>query len=327
VDHNQWLLPLWLQCAVVVCLAAMSLISMLLRSPRYYEVPIAAGYFFVMAGFLVLGRTILAGHHGLGWFFFSGLLLGFAVGCRPHLALVCGIVLGAFAVRERGTPKPVVGMAVGMLVCALALGGYNYARFENPLEFGRSYQLTLFPNNPTSTYHGLELNAGALQSAREFLLLAPGVNVHPPFFYAVAINPLAAWPGKPIWLEGSIGLVPAAPFALLGLFAPLFYRQRIKSGHAFDEPSLWLLKTMYWSAIIVFFLLCVVGWILARYLVDFAPILTLEGAVLLAWLWQTIRTRWVARCFAFAVIAITVYGVALNVALAALGLREFLRSS
>jgi len=52
------------------------------------------GLFFVMAGFLMLARAILVRRATGKWLLLAGLMFGLAVGCRPHLVVVCGIVLG-----------------------------------------------------------------------------------------------------------------------------------------------------------------------------------------------------------------------------------------
>ncbi len=189
--HNRWVLPFWLQCAVIVSLGSMSLVSVMLRTPNFYQVAIAAGYFFVMAGFLGLARATLVRRAASKWLLLSGLTFGLAVGCRPHFVVICGIVLGAFALWARRSPGLVIAMAAGMAACGIMLGWYNYVRFDNPLEFGRTYQLTAFSSSPISTYHGLELNVGAtFRSAEKFLFLAPRVDTHVPFLHTVLINPL-----------------------------------------------------------------------------------------------------------------------------------------
>ena len=136
---------------------------------------------------------------------------------------------------------------------------------------------------------------------------------------------LSAWPGTPFWLEDTIGLIPAAPFALLGFFTPVFVGRRRAFNELLDEKSAWLLNLMYWSAIVVFLLLCVVGWVLARYLVDFAPLLVLEGAVLIAICWQAVPKPLVRRLFSCRVGAIAAYGVLINNALATTGLRTMMK--
>lgn len=315
--HNRWTLPLWLQCAIVLSLGSMSLVSLLLRRPAFYQVAVSAGYACVMAGFLVLAKALVLGLSARKWLVLSGVLFGSAVGCRPHLVIVCVIVLGAFAIHARQNPRLVLAMASGIAACALVLGCYNYARFDDPLEFGRTHQLTVFSSNPLTTYYGLELNLrGALRSAKQFLFVVPQVDRTPPFFYTVFINPLVGRGGKAIWAEDMVGLIPAAPWALLGLFAPLFLASKRIARAFLDEASHWLLQVMYWSGVLVFCLLCLVGWVLGRYLPDFAGLLTFEGACLIALFWQKITAQPIRRIFAGAIGLTAVYGLVLNAALA-----------
>ncbi|HUI83281.1 MAG TPA: hypothetical protein VL240_03610 [Candidatus Binatia bacterium] len=314
--HNRWLLPSWLQCAIVLSLGTMSLVCLILRTPAFYQVPIAAGYFFVMAGFLTLARGIFV-VHAAKRFLLAGLMFGMAVGCRPHFAVICGIVLVGFAVRARRSPELVIAMAAGMAVCAVGLGWYNYVRFDDPLEFGRTYQLTQFSSRPGSTYYGLELNGRAgLRSAEKFLFQAPHVNTTSPFFHTVWIDPLLGRAGRPLWMEDMVGLIPAAPLALLGFFMPLFLGRRRIANASLDGASLWLLKAMYWCGVAVFFILCIVGWVIGRYLVDFAPLLIFVSVSLVAMLWQKIPPRPIRLVFSLGVGAATIYGAAVDTALA-----------
>ena len=315
--HNRWALPFWLQCAVIVSLGSMSLVWLILRRPSFYEVAIAAGYFFVMAGFLLLARAILVRRAAGKWLLLAGLMFGLAVGCRPHLVVICGLVLGAFAIRARRSPGLVIAMTTGMAACGIVLGWYNYARFDNPMEFGRAYQLTEFSADPSSAFYSGERNLDvAFRSAEEFLFLAPHVDTSPPFFHTVFINPLPGRRGRPLWTEGMVGLIPVAPFALLGCFMPLFLGRRLIANRLLDEASAWLLYAVYWSGVVVFFVLCVVGWVIGRYLVDFAPLFTFEGASVTAVLWQTLPERPIKYMFSWGVGAAAIYGAVLNAALA-----------
>ena len=323
--HNRWALPFWLECAVLVSLGSMSQVCLLLRTPAFYQVAIAAGYFFVMAGFLALARAGTA--RGAGkWLLLSGLMFGLAVGCRPHLVVICGIVLGAFAIRARRSLGLVIALTTGMAVCGIVLGWYNYVRFDDPLEFGRTYQLTEFSSNPGSTHYGLELNPNAIsRSAEKFLFLPPRVDTSAPFFHTVSINPLPGRPGPPLWMEDMVGLIPAAPLALLGFLMPVFLRGRWIANGLLDAVSAWLLYAMYWSGVGVFSILCVVGWVLGRYLVDFAPLLTFEGAVLAALLWRTIPQRPIKYVYSWGVGAVAIYGAVVNTALAMPSLEKILQ--
>ncbi len=79
-----------------------------------------------------------------------GALLGALVfGCRPPIALANILVLPLLWVYLKG--RKITGKLLGKLalaalpygVVAVALMVYNYARFENPFEFGQAYQLTV----------------------------------------------------------------------------------------------------------------------------------------------------------------------------------------
>ena len=79
-----------------------------------------------------------------------GALLGALVfGCRPPIALANLLVIPMVVtfVRQRKLSWGLVGKlalaALPYLLVAVALMGYNYARFENPFEFGQAYQLTV----------------------------------------------------------------------------------------------------------------------------------------------------------------------------------------
>ena len=316
--HNRWLLPFWLQCASLVALGSTSLVYLLLWRPCFYEVAIAAGYFFVMAGFLILAWIIFKQRATMGWLFLDGLLFGASVGCRPHLVLICGIVLIAVAVRWKRTPKLALAMTAGLALCGIALAWYNYARFDNPLEFGRTYQLTTFSNDPDSTFRGLEYNLeGTYRSATDFLFSTPHVDSQFPFFHMVFSNPLPSHLGPAPWMEEMVGAVPACPFLLLGFAFPFVVKGRsFVKRTVLDEASIWLLYVMYWSAIAIFVLLCLVGWVLARYLPDFVPLLNFVALVLIAVLWHTISKPFTKRFFTFAMSAGTIYGAAVNLAFA-----------
>jgi hypothetical protein len=208
-------------------------------------------------------------------------------------------------------------MATGMVACGIALGWYNYVRFGNPMEFGTTYRLASFSLNPRSAEYATEPKVDAvLRSAREFLFVTPQVDTNMPFLHTVLINPLAGRSGPPLWTEGMVGLIPVAPFVLLGWLTPLILRKRVIASGLLDGASAWLLNAMYWSALGVFVVLCIIGWVVGRYLVDFAPVLTFEGTLVSVMLWQTLRTRLVKYLFSSAVSAIVIYGALSNVALA-----------
>ena len=83
-------------------------------------------------------------------FAFLGSLFGaLAFGCRPPIALANLLVLPMLAeyIRKRHFSFKLLGRlvfaAVPYIVVGIVLMVYNYMRFDNPFEFGQSYQLTV----------------------------------------------------------------------------------------------------------------------------------------------------------------------------------------
>ena len=324
-EHNRWVIPFWMQCAAVVSLGSGSLVSLLLRSPSFYQVAIASGYFFVMTGFLVLARATFVDGAGARWFLLAGLLFGAAVGCRPNLIVLCGAVLGVLAIRFRRNLRRILPLATGMAICAVLLGAYNYARFDDPLEFGRTYQLTEFSITPGSTHYGMEFNARTMWlAAVKYLFLPPLVEAQLPFFHTVPVNPLMAR-STPYWMEKMVGLVPVAPIAFLGLIAPLFLVRRAPTCRFLDEASRWLLYAMYISGLAVLSVLCVAGWLFDRYIVDFASLLVFQGTATALVLWQTISKQPAKYAFGTLLGLAAGYGAVVNLAFATPALPRILK--
>ncbi len=127
---------------------------MLARRAHFWELPIAAGQFYLAAS---VSATYLAlqARRSAGWLAAAGLFLGLAVGSRPTLVvagggLACMVIAlgwrsyatdgvrGAF--RRAGAVALMAGAPLALVVAALL--SYNYARFGQLTEFGLNYQLT-----------------------------------------------------------------------------------------------------------------------------------------------------------------------------------------
>lgn len=100
-------------------------------------------YFFTKAvwGGLEDGKSILCA--------FAGSILGaLAFGCRPSVALANILVipmLAEYLCQKKITPvliRRLVFAASPYVVVAVLLMAYNYVRFDNPFEFGQTWQLT-----------------------------------------------------------------------------------------------------------------------------------------------------------------------------------------
>src|SRR4051794_28597990 len=105
----------------------------LLNRAAVYEVAIAGGYFCVSGGLYFLSRGNLTA---------SGLMFGMAIASRPHLFLAGAVTLAALVVfHRRRKSRAFVAFAAAWMCTGAVIAAYNYARFDNPLEFGFRYQL------------------------------------------------------------------------------------------------------------------------------------------------------------------------------------------
>lgn len=126
--------------------------------PLFYELAIASGFMCVAIGaYLLMTSNILwdgkISYVRLG---FASFFLGYAVLCRPTLAVYCIAALLFFA---GGLKKALDGLEKGQKtrtffkyaavalvplgIIALGQMTYNYLRFDNPLDFGIQYSLTI----------------------------------------------------------------------------------------------------------------------------------------------------------------------------------------
>ena len=159
-----------------------------LRRGLVYELAILSGVCFAVWAVYLLFAAFSARKLGPLWATGSGLCAGLAVGCRPTAVLIAPVlfVTGFFLMKENGSLKRkgnavrVILFLLPYIACGLALMKYNYERFDDPFEFGTTYQLTN-ENRATS----LPLNGvyGCVMSVLSSLFQAPTVNTEFPFIH------------------------------------------------------------------------------------------------------------------------------------------------
>jgi len=105
------------------------------------------GQFFLLGG--LLGFVLYTRMKTTLWLIVSGLAWGLAFACRYNLAISIAVFL-LFALfwfwRDKAAASTASRLAfilAPLMLCLLALGLYNLARFHDPLETGMTYQLTI----------------------------------------------------------------------------------------------------------------------------------------------------------------------------------------
>ncbi len=130
------------------------------EAPALYCTAISAGlclqvwsiYFFARAAF-----TIKAGKKRVRWAVLGALLGSLAFGCRPPVALGNLLALGMLVPCLKGHRpsarffKALFTVFLPYILVGAALMWYNYARFDNPFEFGQTYQMTVADQHLYST--------------------------------------------------------------------------------------------------------------------------------------------------------------------------------
>jgi hypothetical protein len=198
----------------------------LAQRPMIWELPIAGGVAFTLLAIVGCYRAV-HGRHPVIWMAAAGLCLGLAVGSRPTCLFAAPLLLAPiwFAWRE-GKPgrqwwRKTIAAALPLGVCGLAIMAHNYARFENPFEFGQNYQLS-------GAYEGKLTHF----SARFFLH-----NLYVYFFqpfawtwefpFTMAEKIEVGMPGGGyMGTEEVCGIALTFPFLWFGFALPLAYRDR-----------------------------------------------------------------------------------------------------
>jgi len=151
-------IPAWhiFPAVLLVGLAAPILWSV--SSPRVYEAAVASGQLFLMGGiYFVLSALDQAGKIGKVQLFLAGLCWVCSVGSRAMDALMviflAGLVVlwlarsGGGPISRRNLIEGIGALMLPLIIGALAIAGYNWARFDSPLEFGLRYQITILDIN------------------------------------------------------------------------------------------------------------------------------------------------------------------------------------
>ncbi len=271
--------------ALVVGILVIGMASMthsVLRRTSIWEPPVAAGYLYAMLTLLCLYLGVHR-ERRTSWFAFAGLFLGLAVGSRPTYVvgvagLAAPLALEWWDARKDGLIRLLpdrrwwahaIALGLPFWLIFAALLGYNYARFENPFEFGMRYQLT-------GTYEA---------AVRHFSAAYVDFNAHV-YYWAPAqwsryfpfIEPIHMPPAPAGYetCEYVYGILTNIPFAWLALLAPLALVRRPRGEAVSLAAFLGSLAALYFSlgAFLLFFVTSA-----ARYMLDFTPELMLLACI------------------------------------------------
>lgn len=183
---RQMTLAVYLSLSAAVSVMSVWYIS---AAPALYCTAISAGICMEVWSLFFFAKAVWDGDGGrrstcMG---VLGSLFGaLAFGCRPTVALanIAAIPMFARYVKEKRFDlkllKQILAVLAPYVVIGLLLMGYNYVRFEDPLEFGQSYQLTVTDQsgygNLLARFDPAEVVKGLLEN---FVSYAPPGNTFP----------------------------------------------------------------------------------------------------------------------------------------------------
>jgi hypothetical protein len=289
-----------------------SMTHSVLRRTSIWEPPVAAGYLYAI---LMLFCLYVGVHRQrkTPWFALAGLCLGLAVGSRPTYvvglaALAAPLALEWWNSRRDGlfrllpdrrwwTHAIALGLPFGLIFAALL--GYNYARFENPFEFGMRYQLT-------GTYEAAvrHFSAAYVHFNAYVYYWAPAQwSRYFPFIEPIHMPPA---PAGYETCEYVYGILTNIPFAWAALFAPLAMLRRNRDESAPLGSFLSALAALYVS-LGVFLLFFVTS--AARYMLDFTPALMLLACVGLLSVERLLKGAWMQWLFLSVATAAALFSV------------------
>jgi len=237
-----------------------------LARPAMYEAMIAAGQFFLLAGFCAVFRGIEKKRSI--WLCAAGICWAICIGSR--VSLLPGIAAAIVVIsRQTGTPKAIFPLALPPIVAVALLGWYNIDRFGNPFEFGLRWQLASHDQHLAAP--GTFFSAShVLGNVFRYLWAEPNFERGFPFLRA---GEQAAWPTSQIQISPTlyydplIGVLWCQPFLLLALASMR------------KDNSKWLLRALAAASVFAFMPDLLFQWSAMRYLLDAVPCISILAAV------------------------------------------------
>jgi hypothetical protein len=330
--------PRWLLPVSLVGLALTNTVPFLLRRPIQYEVAIACGYCFGMAGLWLMVTAVL-GPELRRWRMVAGsLCLGLAVGARPTLAVGGAVAVaaaiweqrrrtGSYRLRVNRETLKLLTYALGpFVVCGLLLALYNHVRFGAFTNFGERYELAGIDQTKAQFYSLSYVVPGLVT----YLLLPARVVLAFPHFLlrtsaSLPFSLPSGYAGGPSLAgEPTGGVFATMPITLLLVAIVPFWRWRAPG----ERRPLVAAAGLTALGILIATL---VSWALfgttERYEVDFVTFLLIPAFLLWAMLLARARPKTSARrTWAVVGIVLTLIGALIGTAISFTGYSNLLQT-
>jgi hypothetical protein len=326
LEASQIRVPWFLQGAAVLALGLGQVAPVVLRRPRVYEVALSAGYCFLIGGLYFLALRVVRPNARRWLPALAAVFLGLATASRPHCAIAAALVAilyGYYLMRVRGLSRrpwliEFARFALPLAAAGVLIGGYNYIRFDSPLEFGLRYQVGVF-DLTAGGVRSLATRLRYVLSSLYYLLICPP-NFMPrfPFFeLSGAAQPFGdpdLFP-KDYFQEPVAGAWLISPLCFAGLMLPFLLWKR-KRFHG-DVQA--ILAVLVVCGLVMFAAICSTPFASGRYGLDFVPAFLIVGLFLCLWLSAHLPSRWMRATAVALTVAGCVWASAVNMAVSVNG--------
>lgn len=283
----------------------------LLTRPTFYEVSISGGQFFLMMGFYFLFLGFKYSQPHKGWILASALSFGLAGATRINLlpsviVLTALILLRIYFANDKKFSKSIptfTSLMLPLILIAISLCWYNYARFGSIFEFGHRYQLT----GPalTADYGDINSVQYILPNTFTYIFRQPELSLEFPFLTVPRIKKdmwpfFIRLPEHYTYNEPMAGIVFVVP--LIGLMALLLTRSlwlfingdiphNTEAKNQNASLFSWFTFSIFVYVVIQIFILLTFLYSAMRYLFDFSPALIVLSTMLVGYYVQVIDNK------------------------------------
>ena len=250
--------------------------SVLVAKPDIYNVAVMAGNCFTALGCYLLIRG--SGVEKRRWLYYltGSLCFSFVAGCRPQMLLYAVFLLPFFIPQIRkkklfskDSVKETLSLVIPVILVAVTVCGYNYARFGSPVDFGATYSLTTNDMN----HRGMNLSR-TFRGLFSFLFQPPVLTSSFPFLKSAVLK--GSYMGKNIVECFYGGILFTSPVTLSVIY--LLIGEREKKNQKPCKLAVLLLVT---SLVIAVFDINAAG-VIVRYMSDMA--FGIMAASVLVWM-------------------------------------------
>ena len=292
--------PFKMMILTIISVIMGSLLIWLCRRPDMYELVISAGICFAILGILLILKCIEKEKVNYIYLTCGCIAMALSVACRPTqlfasiviLPILLKIVVDNIK-QKQNILKSILAIVLPYGVVGISLMIYNYVRFENILEFGTSYQITIndMGNLP---YRIMTIPVGLLN----YFFTLPQTSTFFPF--VVTTEEVINFYGYYVDSQMAGGLLILNPVILALLFIP-----KVKK-HISKDLFIFIVSLLVSSFVIVIAEIIIAGST-QRYAADFAWMLVLAGMLVILAIYNIIKNQTFRKYMFMGVFIVVLY--------------------